>query len=131
MVTVPEVAEVIEEWKAEVGQFLSRAETWLNEMDIPFQIERRPITINEQRSGPYDTEEMVVVTSLHHLTVKPIARWVGGGRGRVDLLGGGGRFIFIDDRERGGWNYLAERPIGHLYPLDGDLFRLLVASCLE
>jgi hypothetical protein len=125
----------LEEWKAEIETLYSRIEGWLSEMKDPPRITRRPITINERISGPYSVDELFIEGESGQLAVRPVARWVLGADGRVDLIGTEGPEMLIRLRERDGWYYLAPRfpfvGTADLRPLDGESFRKLVGAFLQ
>lgn len=90
-----------------------------------------PRTVREERSGEYTVSELLLHRGGAEMRVVPIAAWVVGANGRVDLLGAGGPFVLIHD-ETDGWQYVRERyPVVTLEVLTEGLFHQLAQACLD
>ncbi len=122
----------IDEWRDELSALYDRLAGWLSRMDPPPIIERETATIHEERSGPYEAPKLVITSGTEgRLEVQPVARWVVGADGRVDLIGVEGPMHLILLRDRGGWYYLPDRVTMDLQPLDETLFHRLAEAFLR
>ncbi len=142
-----EMPEIVE-WRAKLEELFGLIHGWLGELDPPPSIEATTTTIIEHRSGEYEAPMLLVRRGRGEFRIRPIARWVVGAAGRVDLEGGDGPFILVRMVEPGalifdessvmseikdidGWFWVQDRPPWHRVGLTGELFRGLAATCLE
>lgn len=135
----PVATASIEQWHAALDSLYDQIQIWtsdpdwLSQLGTPVEIKRNTITLHEDRSGPYDAEELILSYQGRHMKVRPKARWVVGADGRVDLIGTEGPFILLWDQARDGWFYLSDRDwmVQDLRLLDGPLFRRFAEMCLR
>ncbi len=142
-----ELPEIIE-WRKQLESLYAQIRAWLAEMELPPVIETHPMRLLEKKSGEYEVSQLLVRRGNGEFRVRPIAKWVVGADGRVDLEGGDGPFLLVrmvgtvahvsheatsrlDEKDHGGWFWVQDRPPWKRIPLTGDLFRGLAESCLE
>jgi hypothetical protein len=142
-----ELAEIIE-WRATLERLYRQIRIWLAEMDPAPTVEVSSTRIIEKRSGEYEAPMLVVSREEGSFNVQPVARWVVAAEGRVDLRGGGGRFILVQasendpavndesgreakDQEVNRWCWLQDRRPWKPVQLTGELFRDLIESFFE
>jgi hypothetical protein len=131
MPEILDLAVCLASWRADLSALYNNIRAWAGEMQPPPAVSTRQVTLNEYLSGPYEVEELILARHGHQMIAHPVGFWTMGADGRVDLNGTEGPFILVNQRERGGWYYVADRPNLDLCPLDGPLFRRLAETCLS
>ena len=94
-------------------------------------VEELPVTVREERSGPYEATMLRVSSNARTMTVEPVAAWVVGADGRVDLKGVGGPFTLVYSQPKGGWYHVENKPPLTFLPLDQALYLDLARACLD
>jgi hypothetical protein len=74
---------VLPAWTADLGSLLSQVESWCDEKRWPHK--RQPKEIRERLLGPYKVEQLQFHTGQAGFILDPVARFVPGGLGIVDL----------------------------------------------
>jgi hypothetical protein len=72
-----------DEWIAAVEQLVSDAEAWATEQH--WSVHRGPKTITEGRLGTYEVPALLIWAPAGRFVLDPIARFVGGASGKIDL----------------------------------------------
>jgi hypothetical protein len=111
-------------WRAALVHFFREAGRWVHESDAAAIIDKAVVTLDEQRSGSYEVPSLDITSGNRVARLAPVACWVVGADGRVDLTGIGGREVFLLDN--GAWFWLSDRPWGRLQRLDKSLFLSLL-----
>jgi hypothetical protein len=97
-----------DEWVAAVEQVVSDAEAWATEQH--WSVHRGPKTITERRLGTYEVPALLIWAPAGRFVLDPIARYVGGVLGRIDLRA----FPSYDDamivRTEAGWYWVIDPP---------------------
>ena len=99
---------VRDEWVAAVERIMDDAEAWAQ--DQPWFVHRDRKTITEDRIGSYEVSVLMIRTPAARLILDPIARYVGGASGRIDLC----VFPSYEDvlivRTESGWHFATVPP---------------------
>lgn len=74
---------VRDEWVAAVEQLVEDAEVWARKQD--WAVRREAKTIREDRLGQYTVPRLLIHATVGRLLLDPVARFVPGARGAVDL----------------------------------------------
>lgn len=82
--------KAIAQWPAEVYRVYDQIETWLAPLTAAgLTIERKSISIHESPSSEnrytYSIDKLSITANLQTLTIKPVARFIMGGTGRIDI----------------------------------------------
>jgi hypothetical protein len=131
-----ELPEIVA-WRERIEGLYSDIRSWLAEMDPPPTIETTSTRIIEKHSGEYEAPMLLVKRGEGEFQVRPIAQWVVGADGRVDMEGGDGPFLLVWMGEKWGvldgigWFWVQDSPPWKRVPLTGKLFRGLAETCLE
>jgi hypothetical protein len=141
-----ELPEIIE-WRKKLDGLYDDIRTWVAEMSPSPTVEVHSIAINEKRSGEYQVPQLLVKRGDGEFWVRPIAKWVVGADGRVDLEGGEGPFILvwmveksalinkpnsmIGEADIDDWFWVQDRAPWGREQLNGARFRELAELCLR
>src|SRR5947209_6644981 len=79
----PNWEQVRDEWVRAVEQLVSNVEAWCRANDWPTR--RIPKTVTESQIGEYTVPALRIQVDLVKLLLEPVARYVAGAAGRVDL----------------------------------------------
>jgi hypothetical protein len=74
---------VLPPWIADLDMLLLQVESWCEEQDWPHK--RQPKLLRERLLGPYEVEQLLFHTGQAGFMLDPVARFVPGGLGLVDL----------------------------------------------
>jgi hypothetical protein len=142
-----ELPEIVE-WRAKLDALYANIRAWLARMNPVPTVETVSTRIIEKKSGEYEVPSLIVRRGEGEFRVRPVARWVVGADGRVDLEGGDGPFILVwmreekaavynedtfmlDEKDIDDWFWVQDRPPWKRVTLTGELFRGLAEVCLE
>ncbi|MDB5309868.1 MAG: hypothetical protein JWO38_4070 [Gemmataceae bacterium] len=127
----------VAEWRKAVDTLFARIRPWCEALSGSPAVCKNINLVREERSGEYLVRELFVIPIggdrlIDPLMVfTPVAAWVVGWDGRVDMTGPGDRYILNYSRAAGAWyhvpNYLPYRQL----PLTETLFRELAEACLD
>jgi hypothetical protein len=117
-------------WRKRLQQLYTDIRQWCQQLPGGATIIEEPLLLREERSGQYEATRLVVTSNGQTLRVEPVASWVVGAAGRVDVKGIGGPFILLLSDENGGWFYLPDRSPINTIPLTEALFLKLAQECL-
>ena len=121
----------VAEWRKTVDTLFTRIRPWCFALPGEPAVCKNVNVVAEQASGEYLVQELYVVRGEDLMVITPVAAWVIGWDGRVDMYGSGDRCILEYKRQTNSWfhvpNYLPYRTL----PLDESLFRELAAACFD
>jgi hypothetical protein len=136
---LPEIAA----WRGALDELYSNIEEWTQDgitwpagSDLPPAIVKSQIQLDEPKSGPYEVPQLLLKKNGRAMWIRPVARWVIGAEGRVDLqraerYSSEGPFTLVYLKGNGGWHWVDEGVAGKLRPLTGELFRRLTELTLQ
>jgi hypothetical protein len=137
-----ELPEIVE-WRDRLEGLYQNIRNWASRMKRPPTVEDRSITLNERRSGEYTVPELLLKRDGNQFWVRPVARWVIGAEGRVDLGNDEGSYTLVylketpyhnpvkTNKEANDWFWVNDRPPWDNYLFEEDLFLGLAEKCLE
>jgi hypothetical protein len=119
-------------WRGQIQRLFADIRQWCQNLPGGAYVQEEPIIIREERSGEYDATRLLITRDGHTLRVEPIATWIVGADGRVDLKGMGGPFTLLYSQQDGGWFYFPDTfPRVKPLPLTDALFLQLAEACLD
>lgn len=92
-----------DEWVAAVEQLISEAETWATEQH--WSVHRGPKTITEGRLGTYEVPALLIWAPAGRFVIDPIARFVVGALGLIDLCVFPSYDYMMIIRTEAGWQF--------------------------
>jgi hypothetical protein len=119
---------VVGEWRGRLHQFYATVRQWLDQAQPPLFIEDVNVTLNEDRSGPYDVPGLDIRRGVRFVRVRPVGTWVVGAQGRIDLEGETARVILVVDGTQ--WFYVPDNRLGRPELITQDRFNGLVEALL-
>jgi hypothetical protein len=117
------------QWLGLLDRLYADVRQWSQTLPAAY-VEELPVTLHEQRSGPYEATMLRVSSNGKTMTVEPVAAWVVGADGRVDFKGVGGPFTLVYSQPAG-WCYVENKPPLTFLPLDQALYLDLARACLD
>jgi hypothetical protein len=97
-----------DDWAASVERLIDEAEAWAREQ--PWFVHRDWKTITEDRIGSDEVSVLMIRTPQAPLTLDPIARYVGGASGRIDLCVFPSYDYVLIVRTESGWHFVIDPP---------------------
>jgi hypothetical protein len=97
-----------DEWVAAVEQVISDAEAWATEQH--WFVHRGPKTITENRIGTYEVPTLLIQATCGRFVLDPIARYVGGAKGRIDFCVHPSYDYVMIVRTDAGWHFVIDPP---------------------
>lgn len=128
---VMDAADRIRLWRTALEKFYAEVQVWMARRSPPPKIRRTGVRIVEERSGDrHDTPGLILDFGGEgeEVRLQPVAAWVIGADGRVDLVGPGDRHIIVLRDNR--WYWVNERPKTADEEINERLFNALVDSVL-
>lgn len=120
----------VNRWRTSVRALFEQVRAWVQQHDAAVLFREENITLVEQRSGPYEMPVLHINSGGRSATLEPVACWIVGADGRVDLTGVGGQEVLVLD-EAGGWYWVTDNQLGRLQPLTDALFLQLLEAVWE
>jgi hypothetical protein len=124
-------------WISDCSNLMSRITNWLTPLLDKGLVEiySEKIPIFEDQLGEYEVEELrIVFLKSEILKVRPIARFIIGAKGRVDIVAGGTSLVMLFPSEPGKWMFTRRdgRP-GKFktWPFNKDTFDEFLSQFLE
>lgn len=127
----PSEKQRIGRWRLALGELGIKIRRWLDE-----PIKKRLVevlaydkTISEERLGSYVVKGWTVTLGGRRVTFDPVATYVVGAFGRVDIVGPATKFILVREKDDGHWSLIDSSDPRRSEPLTQDVFeRILLAS---
>ena len=120
----------IELWRSRLEALYSDLRDWSEDLPSGAVFFEEPVTINEERSGPYEVNRLVIRSGGVELRAEPIASWVVTADGRVDLIGPGYDYVMLYVEGEGWvWDNPSFPPMTR--PLTREAFLMLAENCLD
>jgi hypothetical protein len=118
-------------WREQLRLLFENLRLWCQALPRGADVQEELITIREERSGEYEVSRLVIRSDGQVMWVEPVALWIVGADGRVDLEGVGGPFTLLYSQQDGAWVFLRETPPLATFPLTQQLFLQLAEACLH
>ncbi|MGO8898436.1 MAG: hypothetical protein ACLQU5_08800 [Isosphaeraceae bacterium] len=118
-------------WRGQLRLLFGNIRQWCVALPGGSYVREEPILMREERSGEYEATRLLITSNGQTMRAEPVASWIVGADGRVDLRGIGGPFTLLYSREGAEWCYLRETPPIEMYPLTQELFLQLAEACLN
>lgn len=120
----------VAEWRRTLAAFFVTIRPWCESLPGNPVVTEEPIRVAEGPSGEYDATQLVVAVNNQEFRIRPVAAWVVGFDGMVEMAGPDDRAMLYYTRATESWchipNYLPYREL----PLTESLLRELVEACL-
>jgi hypothetical protein len=112
---------VRDEWRRELDRLMDDIDEWLRD-SIKAGLDVKPgeVEISEDRLGTYSAPTRVVTFGGRRVEIRPCARFIVGGDGRVDIDGDFGMDILIYSRPDGAWHIVNDRVKTDWRPLNRE-----------
>ncbi len=122
----------ISRWRLALAELGLKINKWLDE-----PIKRKLVelstydkTIDEERLGTYAVKGWAVSLGGRRVTFDPVATYVVGAFGRVDIVGPTAKFILLREKDDGHWSLLDPSDPRRLAPLTKDVFERTLLTAL-
>jgi hypothetical protein len=120
----------VKDWRTQLTQLHEKVRQWVQEDDDLAHFEELQCDRSEERSGPYEVPMLIIHTRGATARLEPVARWVVGAEGRVDLIGEDDRAILVVDKNNV-WSWIRQSGVEPgPHPLNKDLFLNLLRAVL-
>lgn len=119
------------QWRDRLQQLFTSIRQWCQQLPGGAFIQEEPLTLREERSGEYEVSRLLIFSGGQTMRVEPVAAWVVGADGRVDLKGLGGPLVLLYVQQDGGWFSLQNQFPMAMSPLTETLFLQLAEACLH
>lgn len=117
---------LLEEWLEALSQLYAQLERWLEPAQAEgLKIRRYEKEITEYELGNYKAPALELSFGLETVHLEPVARFIVGGAGRVDMDSPRGIFKLIRDPATRGW-FLVRKTLADAEPLNEDSFATLI-----
>lgn len=131
LTSLGEAMRRVVEWRKTVDLLLDRLRPWCVSLPGEPAVCKNVSRVSEQQSGEYLVLGLIVARGNRLMTITPVAAWVVGWDGLVEMNGPGDRATLVYSRDTNEWyhipNYLPYRQL----PLTERLFRDLAVECLD
>ncbi|MCX7751179.1 MAG: hypothetical protein N2320_06575, partial [Candidatus Bipolaricaulota bacterium] len=123
--------EARDQWLADLRALLDQLKTWLEPATQEgLMVEEYDHTVREGLLGTYNAPALKLSFGTTETHIVPVARYVVGGTGRVDVEFPGGRILLIRQGVEGQWMVVPEDRIGKK-PLNEETFSEIVQEAFS
>lgn len=118
--------KILEEWLEALGKLYDQLEQWLRPAQAEgLKIRRYQKEISEYELGTYQAPALEICFGLSKVRIEPVARFIVGGAGRVDIDSSRGIFKLIRDSGTQGW-FIVRKTLANAEPLSESSFEALI-----
>lgn len=121
----------VAEWRKTVAAFFTKIRPWCSALPGNPVVRDYWVVVREERSGEYDVPQLMVSRGDRAMVITPVAAWVVGWDGRVDMIGPGDRFILHYTQATNEWTHVPKYLPYRKLPVTEALFRELAEACLD
>jgi len=119
-------------WRMALGELGMKLSKWL---DVPIKkhvvtLERNPKEIVEELLGPYTVNAWTVTIGGRRVVFDPIATYVVGSFGRVDVVGPAASFKLIREKDDGHWSLVDPSDPRLAIPLTKEVFEKVILAAI-
>ncbi|MBM4041809.1 MAG: hypothetical protein FJ290_25200 [Planctomycetes bacterium] len=126
-----DAARVREEWSRELEALMAQLDRWLAPaVAAGLKLVPSEITVSEQALGSYQAPARTVELAGNQVAIRPVARIIVGGHGRVDVEGENGSASLIYWKPEARWMIVKERDWHKRVPLTEETFEALMEEFL-
>jgi len=118
-------------WRGQLKLLFDDIRQWCQALPGGAYVQEESIVMREEQSGEYEASRLRITSNGQTMLVEPVALWIVGADGRVDLRGTGGPFTLLYSQQDQGWFYLPNSLPLATYPLTKELFLQLAEACLN
>lgn len=120
-----------EQWLADLRALLDQLKKWLEPATREgLKVEEYDRTVREGLLGSYSAPALKLTFGSTEAHIVPVARYVVGGTGRVDVEFPGGRILLIRQGDEGQWTVVPEDRTGKK-PLSEETFSEIVQEAFS
>ncbi len=117
---------LLNEWREALAKLYDQLEQWLKPAQAEgLQIKSYEKEISEYELGTYHAPAREISFGLRTVRLEPVARFIVGGAGRVDIYSPRGIFKLIRDPDTRGW-FLVRKTLADAEPLNENSFATLI-----
>jgi hypothetical protein len=128
---VNDAARVREEWERELDDLMAQIDRWLEPaVKEGLKVEPSVVPISEQALGSYRAPARAVELAGNRVAIRPVARVIVGGYGRVDVTGKSEGATLIHWQPEGRWYIVRNREWSKREALDSESFERLMEVLL-
>ncbi len=121
-----ERTEILKEWLGELVELRNRLLYWLRPaISAGVKVKLPQIEISEEILGTYKAPALEIAFGLRRALIRPVARIIVGGQGRVDIESPLGNFLLIRRSPEAGW-FLIRKSWDDAKPLTEEVFADLI-----
>jgi hypothetical protein len=118
--------KLLKEWLEALGKLYDQLERWLKPAQVEgLKIRRYQKEITEHALGTYQAPALEISFGWRTVRFEPVARFIVGGAGRVDIDSLRGIFKLIRDDDKRTW-FLVRKKLADAEPLDENSFATLI-----
>lgn len=122
------------DWLADIQSFYARVKQWLHEpiSEKLLSIKEGVADINEEHLGPYQAPALFISTEWSSVSLVPVARFVVGAQGRIDMKstqGLGAILLHLEEADGKHWFLLDKQKMERLR-IDEKLYQSLLKDML-
>jgi hypothetical protein len=119
-------------WRMALGELGMKLTKWL---DLPVKkhvvtLSRSPKEIIEELLGPYSVQKWTVTIGDRRVVFDPIATYVVGSYGRVDVIGPAASFKLIREKDDGHWSLVDPSDARLAVPLTKEIFEKILLAAI-
>jgi len=115
------------EWKRKVNSLFEVLQDWIRTYARKkWIINEEAIEVNERASGQYHISALKLQNGTQEIWVKPIAIWIVGAHGRVDVIGDISRFSLVLKSDE--WHVVNDDILKILHQLDERVFHKILSA---
>ena len=121
----------ITRWRLALGELSIKIRRWLDEpiKKNLVDVSAYDKTLHEERLGAYKVKGLVVSLGGQRVTFDPVATYVVGAFGRVDMVGPVAKFTLVREKDDEHWSLIDSNDPRRLVPLTKEVFeRTLLAA---
>jgi hypothetical protein len=121
----------VRDWRKAVDALFATIRPWCASLSGGSYVKETTGWVVEEQSGGYEIPELMVIRGSAGMVITPVAAWVLGADGRVDMIGPGDRRILHYTRATDSWYHVPNDAPYREIPLTEPLFRELAEACLD
>ncbi len=120
-----------EDWIASVDALYKKIERWLKQAQDEdlLKIQYEDEELSEERLGSYKIRSMHIDSEFIRVKIRPVARIVIGGKGRLDMICGSKKMMIVRSDDK--WKFAIRTPKFESWPLNKKSFTEILQEMME